>query len=165
MDFQTVREQMAEYLRKQGIEAVCAYPPQERTRRSGPVAAVSIRACQGGPEGFRDYLGERYDEQSGTWQELYGRRVKLTFGLDLYASSTCGAEAIQAAYDQLAEAFQWEGPPGLVLLELSCGETEFDREAGLFRRRVEAVCQGTLYAVAEEGGTFLDIIVRGEGRI
>ena len=53
----------------------------------------------------------------------------------------------------------------LALRELSCGETEFDRAAGLYRRAVTAVCQGYLYAVADEGGTFLDFVVRGEGHL
>lgn len=162
MDFQAVREQMAAFLRQQGVDAVCAYPEERRRQRSGPVAAVSLRACQGGPGGFRDYLGERYDESTGQWQELYGRRVTLTFGLDLYGES---AGELQTAYDRMAEAFQWEGPPGLALRELSCGETEFDRAAGLYRRAVTAVCQGYLYAVADEGGTFLDFVVRGEGHL
>ena len=35
----------------------------------------------------------------------------------------------------------------------------------LCRRAVEARCQGYLYAVAEEGGGFLDFIVRGESRL
>lgn len=161
MDFQAVREQMAVFLRQQGVDAVCAYP-EERRQRSGPVAAVSLRACQGGPGGFRDYLGERYDESTGRWQELYGRRAALTFGLDLYGTS---AAELQKAYDRMAEAFQWEGPPGLALRELSCGETEFDRAAGLYRRAVTAVCQGYLYAVADEGGTFLDFVVKGEGHL
>ena len=165
MDFQTVRERMAEFLNRNGVEAVCAYPDGGRTRRDGAVAAVSVRACQGGPEGFRDYLGERYDEASGTWQELYGRRITLTFGLDLYAQREGGAAAIQSAYDKLSEAFQWEGPAGLPLQELSCGETEFDPAAGLFHRPVTAVCRGFVYAVASEGGVFLDFIVRGETRV
>ena len=165
MDFQTVRERMAEFLNRNGVEAVCAYPDGGRTRRDGAVAAVSVRACQGGPEGFRDYLGERYDEATGQWQELYGRRITLTLGLDLYAPQGCGAAGIQAAYDRLAEALQWDGPTGLVLQELSCGETEFDREAGLFHRPVTAVCRGFLYAVASEGGQFVDFIVRGETKL
>ena len=165
MDFATIRERMADYLQGQGIEAQCAYPEMSRVRRDGAVAAVSLRACQGGPEGFRDYLGERYDEESGQWQELYGRKIVLTFGLDLYAPQGCGAAGIQEAFDRMAEALRREGPPGLSLQELSCGETEFDREAGLYHRKVEAVCQGYLYAVADEGGTFLDFIVRGESRI
>ena len=162
MDFQAVREQMAAFLRQQGVDAVCAYPEERRRQRSGPVAAVSLRACQGGPGGFRDYLGERYDESTGRWQELYGRRVTLTFGLDLYGES---AGELQTAYDRMAGGFQWEGPAGLALRELSCGETEFDRAAGLYRRAVTAVCQGYLYAVADEGGTFLDFVVRGEGHL
>ena len=161
MDFATIRERMADYLQGQGIDAQCAYPETGRVRRGGAVAAVSLRACQGGPEGFRDYLGERYDQESGQWQELYGRKITLTFGLDLYAPQGCGAAGIQEAFDRMAEALRREGPPGLSLQELSCGETEFDREAGLFKRRAEACCQGYLYAVAEEGGAFLDFIVRG----
>ena len=90
------------------------------------------------------------------------RRATLTFGLDLYGES---AGELQTAYDRMAEAFQWEGPAGLALRELSCGETEFDRAAGLYRRAVTAVCQGYLYAVADEGGTFLDFVVRGEGHL
>ena len=90
------------------------------------------------------------------------KKITLTFGLDLYAPQGCGAAGIQEAFDRMAEALRREGPPGLSLQELSCGETEFDREAGLYHRKVEAVCQGYLYAVADEGGTFLDFIVRGE---
>ena len=165
MELQAVRERMAEYLGENGVEAVCAYPAEERKRRTGAVCAVSVRSCQGGPGGFQDYLGERFDEKSGKWQELYGRRIVLTFGLDLYAPGAGGAEAIQTAFDKLAQALQQGGPPGLKTLELSCGETQFDREAGLCRRAVEAQCQGYLYAVAEEGGGFLDFIVRGESRL
>ena len=165
MEFGEIRERMAEYLNGQGIDAVCAYPDSGRLRRKGAVAAVSLRSCQGGPGGFQDYLGERYDEESGQWQELYGKKIVLTFGLDLYAPPNGGAAAIQSAFDKMAEALRREGPPGLRLLELSCGETEFDQGAGLYHRTVEALCQGYLYAVAEEGGTFLDFIVRGESRI
>ncbi len=165
MEFGEIRERMAEYLNGQGIDAVCAYPDSGRLRRKGAVAAVSLRSCQGGPGGFQDYLGERYDEESGQWQELYGKKIVLTFGLDLYAPQNGGAAVIQSAFDKMAEALRREGPPGLRLLELSCGETEFDQGAGLYRRTVEALCQGYLYAVAEEGGTFLDFIVRGESRI
>ena len=139
-------------------------------RLPGGAAAATERA--GGrcvPAGLPGRAGrlsglpvERYDESTGQWQELYGRRVTLTFGLDLYGES---AGELQTAYDRMAEAFQWEGPAGLALRELSCGETEFDRAAGLYRRAVTAVCQGYLYAVADEGGTFLDFVVRGEGHL
>lgn len=161
MDFQAVREQMAVFLRQQGVDAVCAYP-EERRQRSGPVAAVSLRALSGRAGRLSGLPGGAVRREHRRWQELYGRRAALTFGLDLYGTS---AAELQKAYDRMAEAFQWEGPPGLALRELSCGETEFDRAAGLYRRAVTAVCQGYLYAVADEGGTFLDFVVRGEGHL
>ena len=162
MELERIREKLADYLTKQGVPAAAAWPVKEREKLTEAVAAVSLRGCSAGPSGFQDYLGGRYDAESGQWQELYGRRVTLTFGLDLYGES---AGELQTAYDRMAEAFQWEGPAGLALRELSCGETEFDRAAGLYRRAVTAVCQGYLYAVADEGGTFLDFVVRGEGHL
>ena len=159
---ENIREQMVDYLKERGVQAFAAWPAGERPVQEGALVVVSLRGCQAGPAGFQHYLGERYDERTGLWQELYGRRVTLTFGLDLYGES---AGELQTAYDRMAEAFQWEGPAGLALRELSCGETEFDRAAGLYRRAVTAVCQGYLYAVADEGGTFLDFVVRGEGHL
>ena len=117
------------------------------------------------PGGFQDYLGERYNEEAGRWEELYGRKIKLTFGLDLYAPRGYGAQALRRDFDRLAQALHREGPEGLRVRTLSCGEVEFEPGAGLFHCPAEALCEGYLYAVADEGGAFLDIIVRGEGRL
>ena len=157
-----IREHMTAFLTARGVQAVAAWPGQGRRRLSGPVAAVSIRACEGGPSGFRDYLGERYDRDSGQWLELYGRKVQVTFGLDLYAPRESGAAGCQTLFDNLAEALAAGGPEGLKLHTLSRGETAFDRETGLFHCPAEAQCGAWLYAVADEGGTFLDFEVRGE---
>lgn len=165
MTLDVIRERMAEHLRGAGIDAVCAWPEEARTRRDGPVAAVSLRACEGGPGGFQDYLGERYNAETGHWEELYGKKARLVFGLDLYGPKNGGAAAIGRGFDAVAEALRRDGPAGLKVLELSCGETEYDREAGLFHCPAEAVCECRLYAVADEGGAFLDFIVRGDGRI
>ena len=97
----------------------------------------------------------------GRWEELYGRRVKLTFGLDLYGERAQGDQALQAAFDSLAGALHREGPPGMRLLELSCGETEYDQGGQLLRRPVEAVYEACLYAAAEPGGLFQDFEIRG----
>ena len=100
LDFGEIRERMAEYLISQGIDAVCAYPEEKRLRRTGAVAAVSLRACQGGPGGFQDYLGERWDEESGQWQELYGTKLigyylneEKDWGLDMNELETRLEEA------------------------------------------------------------------------
>lgn len=78
-----IRESMTEYLRQAGLDALSAYPARQRTRTDAPAAAVSIRGFEGGPAGFRDCLGERYNAQQGRWEELYGRRMRLTFGIVL----------------------------------------------------------------------------------
>lgn len=158
MTLDTVRERMAGFLRERGVEAVCAWPDRARTRPAGAVAAVSLRSCEGGPAGFRDYLGERWNRESGQWEELYGRRVKLTFGLDLYAAR--GAEA-QAAFDRVAAAFHQEGPDGLKVLAFSSGALEYVEEWRLFLCPAQAVCEGWLCAVAQEDGAFTDFEVRG----
>lgn len=54
-----IRERMADYLNAQGVTAVTAWPAEERLRREGAVAAVTLRACQAGPAGFQSYLGEQ----------------------------------------------------------------------------------------------------------
>ena len=164
-ELERIREAMTAFLKGEGVAALAAWPGEDLERPEGPVTAVSLRACQGGPGGFQDYLGERYDQESGRWQELYGRKMMLTFGLDLYAPQPGGGAEIQTAFDRMAQALRQDGPPGLRLVELSCGETEFDQEAGLYRRSVEAACQGYLYAVTEGDGAFLDFIVRGERQI
>ena len=162
MDFERIRERMAEYLTGQGIDAVCASPDQRRLRRPGAVAAVSLRACQGGPGGFQDYLGERYDQESGRWQELYGRKMMLTFGLDLYALPQAGEAALQTALDILAQACAGAGPEGLAIQEFSSGETAYDGDSRLLRKPAQAVCTAYLYAITEADGTFLDLEIRGE---
>lgn len=155
-----IRERMTGYLRQQGIDAVTAWPQEGRTAREDAAVSVSLRKCRGGPSGFQDYLGERYNAEAGRWEELYGKRVRLTFGLDLYAGQG-GEAAIQRTFDTLAGALQDGGPEGMEVKEFSCGETVYDAKNRLFKRPAEAVCEAYLYAVAESGGAFLDFEIRG----
>lgn len=158
MTLDGAREKMAEFLREKGIDAVCAWPDETRVRRQGAAAAVSLRRCEAGPSGLWNYLGERYNRESGRWEELYGRRVKLTFGLDLYAPK---GETALAAFDRLAGAFHQDGPEGLEMTELAGGDLDYDGALKLFRMPVEAVCKASLCAAAGEGGVFEDFDVRG----
>ncbi|MCI2106215.1 MAG: hypothetical protein LKK00_05780 [Intestinimonas sp.] len=156
-----IRKLMTELLMAAGLDAVTAWPESRRTRHIGATAAVSIRACESGPGSFCDYLGEQYDTKSETWRELYGKKMKITFGLDLYAPREGGAATCQSAFDRLAGALQSGGPSGLSVLSLTQGETAFDRDTELYHCPVTAVCQACLYATAEEGGAFLDFEVKG----
>lgn len=162
-----IRERMTAYLNEQGIAAVSAWPERERRKTEGAVAAVSLRKCESTGHGFGDYLGERYDRERDKWEELYGKKVILTFGLDLYAGTgeTGGEAQVRTAFDKLAQALQTGCPAGLRVKELSCGETGYDKAAGRYRCPAEAVCEAYLYAIADEGGVFLDFEVKGAGQI
>ena len=65
-------------------------------------------------------------------------------------------------YTSLSAALNGPGPDGLDVLEFSVGETQFQEDSQIYHCPVEAVCQARLYAVADEGGTFLDFEIRGE---
>ena len=158
-----IRECMAAFLTEQGLDAVTAWPERRRTQREGAAGAGAPRPRGGGPARCRGFPGGGESPGDGRWEELYGRRVKITFGLDLYAAqSSGGAAAVDRALDTLSAALSGPGPDGLSILEFSAGETQFQEDSQLYHCPVEAVCQARLYAVADEGGAFLDFEIRGE---
>ena len=125
------------------------------------MAVVSLRGCKASSSGFQNYLGERYEEETGRWEERYGHRAELTFGLDLYAPERGDGESLQKAFDALAGVLLLNGPEGMELKELSCGETARDGESRRLKRPVEAVFVLCLSAVVDAGGIFTDFELRG----
>ena len=157
-----LRRALADYLRQNGLEAVTAWGQERRLRPGRPVAAVSLRSMEGGPPGFQDYLGERYDQEKGQWRELYGKKVELVFGLDVSAAT---AEEVQAGVDVLGTALGRGGPEGLRCVGFSAGETAYDPAA---RRYVcPAQARFSAWAVAETGekDAVLDFEVKGESKV
>ena len=152
---------VADYLNERGVAAVTAWPAAPRQEREEPVAVVSLRGCRAVSSGFQNYLGERFDEESGRWEERYGKRAELTFGLDIYAPEQGGGEGVQKAFDALAGALLLGGPDGMDLREFSCGATVWDAQRRRLRRPVEAVCAAWLCAAADAGGGFVDFELRG----
>ncbi len=152
---------VADYLNERGVAAVTAWPAAPRQEREEPVAVVSLRGCRAGPSGFQNYLGERYDEASGRWEERYGKKAELTFGLDLYAPEKGGGEMLQRAFDALAGALLLGGPEGIDLRELSCGQTVWDSESQRLKRPAEAVGTAWLCAVTDGSGAFVYFELRG----
>ena len=156
-----IRQVMADYLVSRGIAAVTAWPMSPRQAREEPVVVVSVRGCRAGPASFQNYLGERYDEASGRWEERYGKKAELTFGLDIYAPEKGDGGMLQEAFDALAGVLVLGGPEGMELREFSCGQTVRDAESRRLKRPVEAVCTLWLCAVADAGGAFVDFELRG----
>ena len=144
-----VREEMARYLREKGVRARTAWPPERPRELDRPEVLVSLRGCRMGPGGFQDYLGERYNPETGRWEERFGRRAELTLGLDLYVPLRLGGALLEG------------GPEGLNVQEFSCGETGWDESGRLLRRGVQAVCGCWVCAWGETDGVFLDFELRG----
>lgn len=154
-----LRRALAGFLRENGLEAVEAWNGEKRPRPGKAMAAVSLRGLESGGAGFQNYLGERYDEQSGQWEERYGKRVELTFGLDLYAAS---AREVQEGIDTLRDALDREGPQGMKAVEFSAGETAYEADSRRYMCPARAKFQVWAVAAVREDGTFLDFEVKGE---
>ena len=158
---ENIREQMVDYLKERGVQAFAAWPAGERPVQEGALVVVSLRGCQAGPAGFQHYLGERYDERTGLWQELYGRKAALTFGLDLYAPRGQGDVGIQTAFDQVVQAFAQGAPQGLAASSAWPGRRRLSLRRPPPERPAPVVCQAYLYAAAQPGGLFTDFELRG----
>ena len=155
-----IRSALTAALLAGGAAAADARPERERTRLTEPLVAVELLRAESAGAGFCDYLGERENE-AGVTVELYGRRLSVTFALELYAPRDAGAAACHALFDRVTGILQTGLPAGLRLKTISCSPVEFDRTLGLYHCRAEAVCLAYLYAQAAEGGLLLDFELKG----
>ena len=162
MTLEQVRSQLAAFLTEGGVNAMESWPAERRTDRSEPVALVSLLELSCAAAGLLDYLGQRLDEATGQWNELYGRKARLTFALDIVAPVQVGAQACRAAFERTVRLLQSEKPVGLSVRELSAGEVDYDEKEGLLKLRCTLVCDGWLYTAGEEAGTFFDFTLRGD---
>lgn len=162
MTLEQVRAQLAAFLTEGGVDAMESWPMERRTERTQPVAVVSLLELSCAAAGLQDYLGQRLDETTGQWNEVYGRKARLTFALDILAPAQLGASACRAAFERTVQVLQSEKPVGLSVRELSAGEVDFDEKEGLLKLRCTLVCDGWLYTAGEEAGTFLDFTLRGD---
>lgn len=152
---------LVDFLLEHGLSALTAWSEDKRLRPGQAVAAVSLRALECAPPGFQDYLGERYNEETGQWEELYGRKAQLTFGVDIYGST---AETVRAGVNTLSLALSRDGPAGLRPVELHVGETAYQESARRYLCPAQVRFTAWLAAVAGEDGSFLDFEIRGENK-
>ena len=151
---------MADYLSGKGVPARTAWPMTFREEK-GPVVVVSLRSCQAGPSGFQDYLVERYNQETGLWEECFGKQAELTLGLDIYAPEGGDGQTVRETFDRLASALILGGPEGLRAEEFSWEEMDYDAQSRRLRGRVRAVCHACLQGIMEGGGAFVDFELRG----
>ena len=149
------------WLTERGIPAREGWSGQVRSATGEAFVLVSVREYTACNAGFEHYLGERYNEETAAWEELYGRKVELTLGLDLYAREREREAALQELAQKVAGALTLETPEGLQIGRITCGETVWSEKQRCLTREMSAACTAWLRAVCSEGGEFLDFELRG----
>ena len=149
------------WLTERGIPAVEGWLAEPRTKNEGPVVVVTVREYTARNAGFEHYLGERYNEETAAWEELYGRKVELTLGLDLYAPERESEAGLQLLAQRVAGVLTLEAPEGLQVGTVTCGKTEWDEKQRLLKRAMSACCTAWLQAARTEENEFLDFELRG----
>lgn len=125
----------------------------------GPLGAKQAELAHAG---LMNYLGERYDAESGRTVEVYGRKLKMAASLDVYAPRRKGARGCEQTAETVSEALLDGLADGLTLDELSWEKTEWDEEYGMFVRRGTARCTAYFVATAdEESAVLTDFILKG----
>lgn len=162
MELEQLRSKLAAFLAEGGVQALVSWPRERRAGLSGPVVLVSLEELRCGPAGLQDYLGMGLNQVTGQWEELYGRKAELTFGLDILAPSQAGAEACREAFVKMVSQLQTGRPGGLTVRKLTGGETQYDSKEGLLKMHAQLECEGWLYASGGGAGTFLDFTLRGD---
>ena len=149
------------WLTERGIPAREGWSGGMRSAPGEAFVLVTVREYSACSAGFEHYLGEQYNEETAAWEELYGRKVELTLGLDLYARERESEGALQELVQQVAGVLTLGSPEGLHVERITCGETGWSEEQRCLKKEIHAVCTAWLRAACTEGGEFLDFELRG----
>ncbi len=152
---------LARWFQERELPVHAGWTGEHRASVTGATAVVTVQRYEARSAGLGDYLGERYNGETGRWEEVYGRAVSATLGLDLYATERGSEGELQQLLEGLVGVLTLEPPAGLLVGDITCGETRWDEEQRCLKREVRAACTLWLQAVQAETGEFLDFELRG----
>ena len=159
--YEQVQTVLCEKLRETGIPTVPAWTRQNLPRVTEAAAVVGILETESGPAGFGDYLGTAWDETLGGTVERYGKRVRMTLFVDLYAPKG-QPEELERAAAALEEALARPMREQLRAIQVRRGEMESDRPGDSLRCRCTVACTAYFTAAySEEGALLTDFILKG----
>lgn len=150
-------------LRDGGVSAVISQNPfGGKKRHTKPIVTVGLKAGEAVSCGFAEYLGTRYDTVSGILNELYGKKIEISLGLSLWSPNLeqFGHEMCLKLFSQVTDALNCL-PEALKVRELSCGETDYDDTAEMFRCDAELKLSAFLTAENRDDSQFLDFKLKG----
>ena len=154
---------LAEALSESGVRARGSFPLSRMDLKDGAVVCVSVRSSVMLSSGMGDYLGRAVDSQGNDCGELYGLKLELSVGLDIYAPAgrERGAGECLLCYERVSRALT-ELPSGLKMRELRCGEAQPDGITEGYKCPVELLCTAHIVGQTDgDSGGFLDFILKG----
>ena len=154
-----IRDAVIRSLQEGGLQAVASFPAERMKDYHKPVATVDVGAVESGVLGFCNYLGEAYDPERGTVQELYGKVLDAEILVDIRGRQ---AALCQSGCETAADVLLGRLPGGIRCGELAWEGLKWEKETELFLRRGKLGCQAVFVARSgEDGGTFLNFQLKG----
>ena len=154
-----IRDAVIKSLQDSGLQAVAAFPAERMKDYDAAVAAVEVGTVEGSVMGFCNYLGEVYDPERGTTQELYGKQLEAEILVDIRGKR---AALCQSGCEMAADVLLGGLPSGIRCGGLAWEGLKWEKETGMFLRRGKLGCQAVFVAQSNEGtGTFLDFQLKG----
>ena len=154
-----IRDAVIGSLQKAGLPAMAAFPAERMKDYDKAVATVAVGAVEGGALGFCNDLGESYDPEKGTVQEIYGKVLDAEILVDVRGRH---AALCQSGCETAADVLLGGLPAGIRCGELAWEGLQWEKETELFLRRGKLTCRAVFVAKSGEGGgTFLDFELKG----
>ncbi|NLH01876.1 MAG: hypothetical protein GX488_08290 [Clostridiales bacterium] len=158
-----VLETIVDFLKRENISAFREFPERKSNIKSGVSVSVGIESCRYLSSGMGEYLGVRTPSGGKDEKELFGRRMEIELGLEIFSpfGGEFGASGCVRCADSLRECFG-RLPPSIRALEMECGEIRADEKMSAFRCKCKLRCMAFL--IAERSGDdteFLDFVLKG----
>ena len=145
-----------------GGAAVESYSVEQLKCYQTAVTAVGAKETVIDESGAIEYLGEKTDEKTQQPVSVYGRRMRLTLLLEVYAPRELGAAGCETAAETVTQALMTALPEGLKLKTIQWGKAGWDKTAGMFRLEANAKYAAYFVAEAAEDETvFTDFVLKG----
>ena len=157
-----VLDEVVAALKGAGVCAFRAFPETAEALPADGGVSVGVDSYAVNCSGLGDYLGTRAAGGGKAEKELYGKRLSLTLGLEVFVPfGPGGAAGCDRAADRLRDALP-ALPQGLRVLEMDCGEVNADEELGAYRCRCTVKCLAFLVAETDgEEPEFTDFKLKG----
>lgn len=158
-----VLDEVVTALKQKNINAFREFPEKRAEMRSGVSVFVGIESCKYLSSGMGEYLGVRAGGEGDGDKELFGKRLELELGFEIFSpfGVKFGASGCVQCADSLRSCFG-RLPSGIKALEMSCGEVYADEKLSAFRCQCKLRCLVFLIAESDGGDIeFLDFVLKG----